>query len=133
MISADFPYHLYLDLQGPVTDTICFPTLGDANSFTAVGTWICRSEIRLGPQIIASSLVILVFKAQGPRVQNFASRLETYFNRRSSELLFDAVKEQPLFIYIALYQCFNSFTTLFYQFQEAYDQMVSTLAFKNQT
>ena len=66
------------------------------------------------------------FKPQGPWIQDFTSRLEADFNRRSSELFFDIMMKQPLFIYIALYQCFNSFTTLFYQFQEVYDTMVST-------
>lgn len=92
-----------------------------------MGTWICNRETVLGPRIIASSLVVLVFRAEDRHFRNFASRLEVYFNKRRSELVFDAVAEQPLYIYIALYQCFNSFTTFFYQYQGIYEEVVSVL------
>lgn len=95
----------------------------DAKSETTVGTWICNTETVLGPRIIASSLVVLVFRAEDRHFRNFASRLEVYFNKRRSELVFDAMAEQPLYIYIALYQCFNSFTTFFYQYQGIYEEV----------
>lgn len=90
-----------------------------------MGTWICNRETVLGPRIIASSLVVLVFRAEDRHFRNFASRLEVYFNKRHSELVFDAMVEQPLYIYIALYQCFNSFTTFFHQYQGIYEEVVS--------
>lgn len=92
-----------------------------------MGTWICPGGTQLGPRIIASPLVVLVFRAEDRPIRNFASRLEVYFNKRRSELVFDAMKDQPLYIYIALYQCFNSFTTFFYQYQNIYQEVVSDL------
>ncbi|KAK2603006.1 hypothetical protein N8I77_009495 [Diaporthe amygdali] len=102
----------------------------DTKSETTVGTWICHKDsrlgdIRLGPRLVASSLIVLVFRAEDRHVRDFASRLKDFFNRRHSELLFDALKTQPLFIYVALYECFNSFTTFFYQYQEIYMKVVS--------
>lgn len=87
----------------------------------------------LGPRITASSLVVLVFRAEDHHVRNFASRLMDYFNRRRSELVFDAMGAQPLFIYIALYQCFNSFTTFFYQYQRIYREVVSAFQIPGMT
>lgn len=92
-----------------------------------MGTWICNRQIELGPRIIASSLVVLVFRAEDRHIRNFAERLEVYFNKRCSELVFDAMVEQPIYIYIALYQCFNSFTTFFHQYQGIYEEVVSVL------
>lgn len=115
----------FYSLKGLSADANCPLTLGDAKSETTVGTWICNRETVLGPRIIASSLVVLVFRAEDRHFRNFASRLEVYFNKRHSELVFDAMVEQPLYIYIALYQCFNSFTTFFHQYQGIYEEVVS--------
>ena len=37
------------------------------------------------------------------------------------------MKLNPLFIYIALYNCFNSFTTLLLQYENLYSKVVCTL------
>lgn len=68
---------------------------------------------------------MLVFRAEDRHIHNYAGRLEAYFNKRSSELVFDAMAEQPLYIYMALYHCFNSFTTFFYVYQGIYEEVVS--------
>lgn len=127
---TNFTYQTAPYSRGSVTDIYCSLTLGDTKSETTVGTWICHKDsrlgdIRLGPRLVASSLIVLVFRAEDRHVRDFASRLKDFFNRRHSELLFEALKTQPLFIYVALYECFNSFTTFFYQYQEIYMKVVS--------
>lgn len=76
---------------------------------------------------------MLVFRAEDRHIHNYSGRLEAYFNKRSSELVFDAMAEQPLYIYMALYHCFNSFTTFFYVYQGIYEEVVSASHHRSRT
>lgn len=40
--------------------------------------------------------------------------------------MLNAISRNELFIYIALYECFNSFTTLLHMFESLFNQAVST-------
>ena len=72
---------------------------------------------------MASSLVLLVFRAQSHHVRDYGSRLRTYFNRDPEMLQY--IRDNPLFIYVVLYQCFNNFNTILYQFEKLYKEAVS--------
>jgi hypothetical protein len=58
-------------------------------------------------------------------VRDYAGRLQTYFNREPEMLT--SIQENPLFIHVALYECFNSFQTILYQFERIYHDAVSSL------
>ncbi|KUI63623.1 hypothetical protein VM1G_10227 [Cytospora mali] len=103
----------------------------DSKSETAVGTWICPKRRDLGQQpgnFVASSLVLMMFRAKdvtigkhrSRHVYDFGQRLQDYFNSKPD--VFDAIRNHPLFIYVALYECFNSWNTILYQFEDLYRQ-----------
>lgn len=95
----------------------------DAKSDTTVGTWICENA-ELGANLRTSRLVVLVFRGGRSHVREFAPRLQDYFNRKPYML--NAISRNELFIYIALYECLNSFTTLLHMFESLFNQAVST-------
>jgi hypothetical protein len=109
----------------------------DAKSDTAVGTWMCEKAVRLGPDLEVSSLILLMFQSKDPEdhyhhhrhqrhVQDYARRLQDYFNREPEML--NSIQENPLFIYVALYECFNSFRTILHQFERLYHDAVSSMS-----
>lgn len=57
-------------------------------------------------------------------VRDYAVRLQSYFNREPEMLRW--IQENPLFIYVALYECFNSFQTILHQFERIYHDAVSS-------
>lgn len=58
-------------------------------------------------------------------VRDFADRLRTYFNREPEML--NEIRRNPLFIYVVLYDCFNNFNTILYQFERLYQQAVGLM------
>jgi hypothetical protein len=61
-----------------------------------------------------------------PHVREFAARLQAYFNKEPD--LLDWIQDSPLFIYVALYECFNSFATILHQYERVYHDVVSVSA-----
>ncbi|KAH8175586.1 corA-like mg2+ transporter protein [Sarocladium implicatum] len=91
----------------------------DAKSITTVGTWIRRGG--RGPAFDDMTLILLVIRPQSRRVQNVAERVAEWFQEHPLDLL--EMKLNPLFIYVALYYCFNSFTTLLLQYENLYGKV----------
>lgn len=99
---------------------------GDSKSETAIGTWICRDAM-LGPDLVASSLILLLCRStevhERHHVREFAARLRHYLDWYPERIA--QMRDNPLFIYVILYQCYNSFYTLSHQFERVYRDVVS--------
>ncbi|KFA55204.1 hypothetical protein S40293_11443 [Stachybotrys chartarum IBT 40293] len=93
----------------------------DAKSITTVGTWISRDAVVTDSD--NATLVLLIIRPNSKHIRRVADRLEEWFQQHPLDLC--QMRENPLFIYIALYYCFNNFTTILFQYENVYNKVVS--------